>query len=113
MAEYLETVAGKYGRILVEVGTHAKGAGFAKLTAEEASKTADSAFALAMETVRVTAGSVLDTLNELPERPDDVQVEFGIRFDAAAGAMLAHGPDAQLKISLTWKSDASKTEPSD
>jgi hypothetical protein len=38
------------------------------------------------------------------QRPDEVSVEFGLKLDAAAGALLARaGTEAHVTVTLTWK----------
>lgn len=103
MADYLETIVSDGGSILIEVETYARGTGFGKMTEGERARKAEAAFGQALDTIRLAATSVIKTLGDVPERPDDVRVEFGIKFDAEAGAMLARGPDAQLKVSLAWR----------
>ncbi|MFQ5611149.1 MAG: CU044_2847 family protein [Anaerolineae bacterium] len=103
MLDYIETLVGDEGKILIEVKTPAKGTGFATAAGDRGAKTAEMAFGQALETIRLTANSLLGTLNDLAERPDDVRVAFGIKFDREAGAMLTQEVEAQLKVSLAWR----------
>ena len=76
----------------------------------------DNAFNQALNTIRLAANGVLETLNTLPEKPDHVKIDFAIKIDADAQAMLAKSgsSDAQLKVSLAWRTppakDKSKTK---
>lgn len=43
---------------------------------------------------------------EMEVRPDEVQVEFGVKLSAQAGAVIAKtGVEGHLKIKLTWTRD--------
>ena len=64
----------------------------------------DNAFNYALNTIQLTADSVLETLSTLDERPTAANIEFGIKFDAKIGAMVARNTsEAQLKVSLSWQ----------
>jgi len=58
----------------------------------------------AMDTIHHMAERVTTTIKELAESPSEVQVEFGVKFDAAAGAVIAKlGAEASLTVSLKWE----------
>ncbi|MGH4030949.1 CU044_2847 family protein [Actinomycetota bacterium Odt1-20B] len=60
----------------------------------------------AMATIRSMARRVDQAVDELPRRPAEVEVEFGITLDAETGAMIAKvGASAALTVRLTWRSD--------
>jgi len=62
----------------------------------------------ALQKIKPMAGAVLATLQSLAQLPDEVQVEFGVRVTARAGAVLvAAGVDGHYRITLTWRSPAS------
>ncbi|MGW7524594.1 CU044_2847 family protein [Streptomyces sp. NPDC054783] len=50
---------------------------------------AAGSFEAALEGVRTAAASTLRRMSRLPQRPDEVTVEFGIQLDAEVGAVLA------------------------
>jgi hypothetical protein len=57
----------------------------------------------AMETVRDMAGRVTTTLGALAEPPSQVAVEFGIKLDVEAGALIAKaGGEASITVKLAW-----------
>ena len=58
----------------------------------------------AMDQIRAMAAVTLAKLAELPHRPDDIEVEFGVRLNAEAGAVIARTQaEGHLKVKLTWK----------
>jgi hypothetical protein len=48
--------------------------------------------------------AALDLLTSLVQKPNEAEIEFGLKIDAAAGAIFAKaGAEATFKIKLTWK----------
>jgi hypothetical protein len=69
--------------------------------------TATASFESALQTVRAAAEGILDQLRSLAQPPDEVEVEFGVKMSAEAGAVIAKAAtEANFKINLTWKKDA-------
>lgn len=65
-----------------------------------------SALALdrAMSTVRQMAKRVTDAVDKITDKPDKVEVEFGLKLDAEAGAYVAKvSTEAGFKVVLTWE----------
>ncbi len=115
MADYIETNIGKK-KILVEVSDNKGHVGFGvQPTHEEKKKTADKAYSQAMETIRLAAQGVIDALDEMEAAPNHVKVDFAIKIDAGAGAMLARADsrDAQLRVSLGWNHKPADEKSSD
>ena len=57
-----------------------------------------------MNTIHHMAGRVFATVDALANRPTQVDVEFGIKFDAQAGALIAKaGMEASINVKLTWE----------
>jgi flavin-binding protein dodecin len=59
----------------------------------------------AMQTVRNMAKKTIASIRaiEVSERPTTFQVQFGIKLDAEAGAMVAKvGSEASITITMTW-----------
>jgi Trypsin-co-occurring domain 1 len=91
--------------ILVEVSAP-EGMRPAARPAEIAAAAAQSLQA-ALEPIEPLVRTVAARLRQLPESPDEVTVEFGVKLGAEAGIVLARAAvDAQLQLKLTWKSDA-------
>lgn len=67
-------------------------------------------FEAALEKVRPVAETVVRKLRALSDPPDEVEVEFGLKLNAEAGAVLAAaGAEAHYKIVLTWKREEKST----
>ncbi|MFF0445151.1 CU044_2847 family protein [Streptomyces sp. NPDC004609] len=57
-----------------------------------------------LDRVRAVARTTLDRLVAMPEPPEEVTVEFGVRFNAKAGAVIAHTEaEGHLKVSMVWR----------
>jgi hypothetical protein len=57
----------------------------------------------AMTSIRQLSERISTTAKGLAHCPDDVEVEFGLKLDAAGGALLARaGAEAHLVITLRW-----------
>jgi hypothetical protein len=79
-------------------------------------QSATASFGSALRHVRTAADEALTTLREMDARPDGVELEFGVKLNAEAGAVIARtGAEGHFKIKLTWNRDAAAepTEPPD
>jgi hypothetical protein len=57
----------------------------------------------AMGIIRQMAGRVRQTVRAMPGRPSEVEVAFGIKFDASAGAVIAKaGVEASINVVFRW-----------
>jgi Trypsin-co-occurring domain 1 len=57
----------------------------------------------ALEQVRVLADVTLARLGGLARQPEQVEVEFGVRLNAEAGAVIARTQaEGHLQVKLTW-----------
>jgi hypothetical protein len=89
----LQPVAGIWGGGVVEQQ---------KDLVEKSQKALDQA----MNTIYHMAQRVTDTMKALPksELPNKVEVEFGIKLDAEAGAYIAKaGVEASITVTLAWE----------
>ncbi|MFD5493003.1 CU044_2847 family protein [Streptomyces sp. NPDC127091] len=67
---------------------------------------ATGSFTTALEQVRSAAALTVRRMRDLPQRPDEVTVEFGIRLEAEVGAVLARtGAQGHLQVQLTWRNE--------
>ncbi len=74
------------------------GDGIEKLT-EKSAEALDGA----MNTIHHMARRVNAAVHSLPQKPSTVEVEFGLKFDAEAGAILSKaGMEASVNIKLVW-----------
>lgn len=65
---------------------------------------AKKTFEDALQTVKPGIEEALDLLTDLIKKPNETEIEFGIKMDAAAGAIFAKaGAEATFNIKLTWK----------
>lgn len=105
MVDYIEAKTGKQGKILIEVTDNRSKVGFGQGEPLQPKLQADNAFNQAMEAIQLTAHGVLEALEALEKKPDHVKIDFAVKIDPLAGAMLAkaNSSDAQLKISLGWE----------
>ena len=101
------------GSILVEVddnGPSSGGSGGGTLRSsrpadmiERAQVTYEEAF----DRIKPATESLIGRMRLLPDPPDEIFVEFGIKLSAAAGAILASASaDAQFTLRLTWRRPA-------
>lgn len=94
------------GSILIEVIAEETGGMAPASPLSELPQKAQQTFEDALDRVRVTARAILTKVRSLPESPSEVEVEFGIKMDAAAGAIISTlGLEANFKIVLKWKKD--------
>ncbi|MEZ4525676.1 MAG: CU044_2847 family protein [Desulfobacterales bacterium] len=62
-------------------------------------------FAEAIAQIRPAAEAVLSALREM-NTPDEIGLEFGVKFNAKAGAFFASAAsEAAFKVSLKWKNE--------
>jgi Trypsin-co-occurring domain 1 len=66
----------------------------------------------ALDQVRAVANAAVVKLRDLAEQPQQIQVEFGIRLNAEAGAVIARTQaEGHLQVTLTWTRPESNTRP--
>ena len=64
---------------------------------------AKTSFAEALEKVKPTAETIIAKLRDLSDSPTEVQVKFGLKMNANAGAIIAAaGVEANYEITLKW-----------
>lgn len=67
-------------------------------------KSATTSFDGALSHVRKAASIALANFRDMDVRPDEIQLEFGVKLNAQAGAVIAKtGIDGHLKVKLTWR----------
>ncbi|HEY9736792.1 MAG TPA: CU044_2847 family protein [Trichocoleus sp.] len=94
--------------ILFEISSAASGARshLAKPSANSMELATKSAQALgqAMGTIQSLANRTAETLHQLPQKPSEVELEFGIKIDGDAGAIVAkNSSEGNLRIKLVWR----------
>jgi len=101
MEQLLQFEAGE-GSVFVEVADDEPGIERAARVDEVVVKARES-LESALNQVRIVANATLGKLQDLAQQPDQVVVEFGIRLNAAAGAVIARTQaEGHLQVTLTW-----------
>jgi hypothetical protein len=106
MTDYVETKTKDGATIRIEVDSGGKvGTGFGRTAAGDATtETASQSYAQVLDTIRACANGVIDTVQNLDAAPSAASIDFAIKIDAEAGALVAKHPgEAHFKISLSWK----------
>ncbi|MEO1300497.1 MAG: CU044_2847 family protein [Cyanobacteria bacterium J06636_16] len=76
---------------------------------ELATKSAQ-ALGQAMGTIQALANRTTETLAKLPNPPTNFELEFSLKMDAEAGAIVSKSAgDGNLRIKLTWAPDKDPT----
>jgi hypothetical protein len=105
--DYIETRTkdGAVIRIEVEAGAKmATGFGSQAATSDAEKKAITNAYDDTLNTIRACANGMIATLQSLEAVPSAASIEFALKIDAKAGAMIARSAgDAQFKVSLSWK----------
>jgi Trypsin-co-occurring domain 1 len=61
-------------------------------------------FDQALDKLKPAASRIISKLRDLAEHPDEISVEFGIKLNATAGAVVASaGVEANYVVKLVWK----------
>jgi len=90
--------------ILVEVNELENG-GMELATPTTVIEKAQYTFGQALDKIKPIAETIIDKLRDLRHRPDEVQVTFGVKLTAEAGALIAAASaEGNYEIVLTWKS---------
>ena len=108
MAQYIETYTkdGTSIRIEVESDTKLGGVGFARQAPSDdlSNEVTKNAYDQTLKTIRGCADGVIDTIQSLEALPSTASIDFAIKIDPEAGAMIAKSAsDAQFRVSLSWK----------
>lgn len=100
------------GSILVQVDESAPEGGMVKAARPgEIAAKATQTFEAALEKVKPAAAAIISKLRDLADPPDEMEVEFGLKLSADAGAFLASaGAEANYTVTLTWKREEEKED---
>jgi hypothetical protein len=73
---------------------------------------AKGSFEAALANVREAAASALGTFQSMTRKPDEVEIKFGVKLTAQAGAVIAKtGLDGNFEVKLKWVRDTSAESP--
>lgn len=65
---------------------------------------AQQSFEQSLDKVRPAAAAIIKKLRGLSDPPDEIEVEFGLKLSAEAGAIIAAaGIEANYTVTLKWK----------
>jgi hypothetical protein len=102
MKELVEFEFADGGRVIAEIDDHEPGVERASRVADEVRK-ATASLEQSFGQVQEFTVTALDRLRGLAERPDSLELGFGIRLNARAGAVLASTEaEGHLQVKLTW-----------
>jgi NTP-dependent ternary system trypsin peptidase co-occuring protein len=105
MKRYIEFPLEDGTTILVEVDEPEDGIVKASRGGEIVAK-AQQTFENAMEKVKPAASAIINKLRGLSDAPDEVEVQFGLKMSAEAGAIVAAvGMEANYTVTLKWKKE--------
>ncbi|MFI0424006.1 CU044_2847 family protein [Spongiactinospora sp. 9N601] len=89
------------GRLIVEVSEQDAGVRRASRSGEMIDAAMDT-FQTALQPIQEAAETALDTFRKA--RPDGIEIEFGVRLNAEAGAVIAKTTaEGHLTVKLTWQ----------
>jgi len=73
---------------------------------------AAQSFEAALGNIKPAASAIIAKLRSLSDAPDEVQVEFGLKLSAEAGAIVAAaGAEANYTVTLKWSAKPEKSNP--
>lgn len=95
------------GTVVVEVDSREPGFQSISRTPGQAIYDVKGRFEDALENVRDAAVAALKTFRDKVLDPDGVEIEFGVKFNVEAGAVIAKtSAEGHLAVKLTWSSTA-------
>lgn len=91
--------------LIVEEPGPPAGFGPQEIGVDEVIKKAAGAFEHSLESVSLAARKVYDVLvRKMPERPDEVEIEFGVKFSAKLDAWVVGSEgEGSFSVKITWK----------
>lgn len=90
------------GTVLVEVDEEPGITRASKIS--DLAGTASMTLATALAQVRDAADVALRQFQDMVTKPEEVEIEFGVKLTAQAGAVIAKtGLEGQLKVKLAWR----------
>jgi hypothetical protein len=92
------------GNVLIEVEETAGGPVTRGLHPGEVIETVSNSFETVIEAIKPAAVAVAGKFRDFAGAPDDVEVEFGLKFAGQAGAFIASAStEAQFRVKMVWK----------
>jgi hypothetical protein len=107
MKRLVEFATEEGGTILVEVDDDLRMGSGPTLRGGAASAMIEKArvsYEEALDKIKGAAETIITKMRALPDSPDEISVDFGIKLSADIGAILAStSAEAQFTLHLTWK----------
>lgn len=102
MRKLIEVPLDDGGAVLVEVEEQETGIDRSAKPGEVVATAAESLQA-SLDRIRPVAGALVGKLRDLADRPEEITVEFGIKWSAQAGVIVAQAAgEANFKVALRW-----------
>jgi hypothetical protein len=94
------------GSVVVEVAAP-PGSGMERLSrTADAVRDAGAGLERALGDVRRAASAALAQFQSMGQKPNEVQLSFGVKIDARVGAVIAQtSAEGHFEVTLTWKAD--------
>lgn len=98
--------------VMVEVDRHTQGAQLVALGDDNTLARAGRTFDSALTGIRSAAESALAVFRDGALKPDGVELEFGVRITAEAGAVIAKSAvEGHMVVKLSWSPGATPAAP--
>jgi hypothetical protein len=92
------------GNVMIEVEEEAGGSVMRGLHPSDVIEAAGNSFEAAIEAIKPAAAAVATKLRNFADAPEDVEVEFGLKFAGQARAFIASAStEAQFRVKMVWK----------
>jgi hypothetical protein len=90
--------------VLIEVEDSAGASVTRGLHADQVIETVGNSFEAAIEAIKPAAAAIAGKFRDFAGAPEDVEVEFGLKFTGQAGAIIASAStEAQFRVKMVWK----------
>ena len=88
----------------VAVAANAERSGSGTVGFQDRLETAEKTLRLARAPITSAAAEVIDSFRHLAQRPEEVEVSFGVQLDGKLGGVIAGaGAGAHLDVTLRWR----------
>lgn len=106
MSRYVQFTLPDGNTVIIE--SDDRDAGIAKAAAGDVIRDAGAKFEQAANSARQAAQIILEKLrDELPDRPDEVEINFGLKASGEVGSLVVArcGLEASYSVTLSWKNE--------
>src|SRR5215510_1719831 len=112
MPNLIEVPLERGGSILIEADAPCSGEVLRGKVVTQVIEQVSQTLEEALSHVRSTADVVIAQLLAIPQTPNEIAVEFGIKFGAKGNIYIAGGEaEANFKVALKWKKETEPAEP--